>query len=222
MRKVVLSAAVLALSSPAYAIGFWVDGSLGLGLFSHGSVYTRSETDGSASEATYDYTGSGSLFGGGFSGGISLSPAPVLLGLGLSFYTGSGKSEGTVGSIRTTSEWNASLVKVGLPVAYRVDVAPLTFLLGVAPSYSSMTFTDKDGGDSKTYSGVGVGLFGKGFFRLGALGLGGGVYLDYVPALSNTEENTILGQTVTTTTTIKGNTILGINLGFLLLTGLLE
>ncbi len=222
MRKVILSTVALALSSPAYAIGFYVEGNAGMGLFSHGSVYVRSEMNGDASESTYDYTGKANLFGMALSGGVNLAPAPVLLGVGMAFYTGSGKSEGTVGGFKVTSEWNSTLVRISVPVSYRMDVVPLTLLIGVAPSYNSMTFTNKDGGDSETYGGIGIGLFGKGYVKLGPLGVGGGVSLDYVPALSRTEETTVLGQTVTTTTTLKGNATLGINLGFLFLTGILE
>ncbi len=222
MRKVIASALALALSSPAYAIGFYVEGNAGMGLFSHGPAYARSEMGGNSSETTYDYTGKANLLGMALSGGVSFAPAPVLLGLGMSFHTGSGQTEGTVGGVKITYEWNSTLMRISVPVAYRMDVAPLTLLLGVAPSYNAMSFTDKDGGDGDTFSGVGVGLFGKGFFKLGPLGVGAGVSLDYVPALTRTKEMTIFDQTVTNTTTLKGNTTLGINLGILFLTGLLE
>jgi len=57
---------------------------------------------------------------------------------------------------------------------------------------------------------------------LGAFGIGGGVSLDFIPGLSSTEETTVMGNTVTTTTTFKGNTNFTFNIGVFFLSGLLE
>jgi len=222
MKRLSVLVGVMLAVSPVYGIGFWGEFGGGMGNFSHGDITSVSESGGNTSEVTVDYSGGGMVMGGNFAGGVSLAPLPLLIGIGVGYYIGSGSSEGTVGDISVKSDWDMTRFNVKVPIAYKMGLTAAQVLLGVAPGMNSVTFKDKDGNDESTYTGVGFGVFGKGYFMLGAFGIGGGVSIDFIPALSNTETTEIFGTTVTTTTTLKGNTNIGLDFGVFFLSGLLE
>ncbi len=222
MKRLSVLAGIMLAVSPAYGIGFWGEFGAGMGNFSHGDVSVKVESGGSVSETTLDYSGGGTLMGANMAGGVSLAPIPLLVGVGVGYSAGSGSSKITVEGEEITADWDMTRFNVKVPVAYRMSLTAAQVLLGVAPGMNSVTFKDKDSNDESTYTGMDFGIFAKGYFMLGAFGIGGGVSVDFIPALSNTEETDVLGTTVTTTTTFKGNTNIGLNFGVFFLSGLLE
>ncbi len=220
MKRFAVLGVLLLAFKPLYGIGFWAEILGSSNNFYHDKLSLKSEKE----DVTFDNRGNGTLYGGGLSGGVSLAPLPLLVGVGASYTVGSGITEWKFGEDR----WDATRLDVKLSVAYRLKFPFVHILVGATPGFVSMTlnyknpdadFYDVFFSNRITYSGAGFGLFAKGYLMLDALGLGGGVSFDFTPSLSSTEITDYAGKT---TLTLSKNTSLSLYLGVFLLSGILE
>ncbi len=102
---------------------------------------------------------------------------------------------------------------------HRMNLPALVILLGIAPSYNSLSLKDKQTDSTDTFNGIGFGIFGNGYFKLGSVGLGGGIFFDFSPKLTRTEE---FDQNFTLTWGPTNTMNFGVNIGIFFATGLLE
>jgi len=197
MKRYLTILAALGISMPLYAVGFWVSAGAKLGLYSHNRWERGSET--------VEGKGNAFIYGGDVSGGVSLKPVPVMFGLGANYVMGSGKTMDTL-------KWKLSMINVYVPVMYRFDMTSVSLFAGLSPIYTFATFEDTT--KPLKPSGFGFGVFGGTFLRFGGFGVGGKLFLDYVPTLSGTTNEAKLH--------IKNNLNYGIYLGVFYVMGLAE
>lgn len=116
------------------------------------------------------------------------------------------------------------MINVYVPVIYRFDMTSLSLFAGLSPIYTFATFKDAESDTTEPLkpSGFGFGVFGGTFLRLGGFGVGGKLFLDYVPTLSGTTKGDIDGSTIEWKYHIKNNLNYGIYLGVFYVMGLFE
>ena len=188
---------LVAAASPLYALGFYVKGGVPAGNFSYGTVSTVM----GGIQQEVDSDDSGMLMGFFAEGGLSFAPAPFMMGLSFAYRFG----EISGGSVTYTT--------VGLPLVFLLPVVVAEFHATFQPHYDIF----KGKGDD-ALNGFGFLLSGEGYLDLGSVSLGGGLFFNYVPRLSYSTE--VLGTEVKTE--IKNSTDVGIRLGVLFKTGILE
>jgi len=147
------------------------------------------------------------LYGGDVSGGVSLNPVPLMFGLGANYVMGSGKT--IVKELEDTAKWELSMINVYVPVIYRFDMTSLSLFAGLSPIYTFATFKNPKSNTTEPLkpSGFGFGVFG-------GFGVGGKLFLDYVPTLSGTIDEAKFH--------IKNNLNYGIYLGVFYVMGVFE
>jgi len=199
---------------PLYAVGFWASAGAKLGPYSYnrfGISYNRWEID-----LSFEAKGDAFLYGGDVSGGVSLNPVPLMFGLGANYVMGSGKT--IFKDISESEQWKLSMINVYVPVIYRFDMTSVSLFAGLSPIYTFATFKDPKSNTTEPFkpSGLGLGVFGGTFLRFGGFGVGGKLFLDYVPLLSGTIEGS------TNWYHIINNLNYGIYLGVFYVMGLFE
>lgn len=161
--------------------------------------------------------GGGTLYGGDISAGVSFGNFPLLVGMGVNYASGSGRTvfkDTNDVIVDTVSKWDATMLTFRLPVSYRFDLGGSAILVGFYPMYTTFNLKDSLSDSTQKFTGIGGGIALKGYHRIGAVGVGGGVFLDYVPGLTLREEgqDPDLGN-YRTTWTIKDNVRVGVRIG---------
>ncbi len=182
-------------SDPFWAVGFWQDLKLGAAL---GGINRVCNTN------CENVSTSGVLFGGSANAGISLHPlVPIAVGLGLDYHMGNL-------TFNSTYTYKTSRLYIKMPLAYQISFLNIQSRIGLYPSYSIYTVYDND---NISFKGLSLGIFWDMYFKMGFLGLGGGLFTDYGPKLGRKE-----GELETNISVLHYGINLGINLSF----GILE
>ncbi len=119
MKRLIALLMGMFLALPAYAIGFWFSAGGNAGMVSHGDLWLKAVIGGTSSDTTLGSSGSGTLYGAEAYAGLSLYPIPVIFGAGVGYLLGSGSTTNKAGNMEIKSDWDATLLKVKIPVAYK-------------------------------------------------------------------------------------------------------
>ncbi len=227
MKRIAVLSGAFLVATPLYAVGFWAEGGVSASRISHKKWRIDMEADawnGVTFGTELNMEGGGTLYGGDISAGVSFGNFPLLIGVGLDYSAGSGKTvfKDTSDIVADTiSRWDATMLTFRLPVSYRLNLGSSVILAGFYPVYTLFNLKDSLGDSTMKFTGTGGGMFLRGYYRMGPVGVGGGFFLDYVPGLTYREEgyDPDLGN-YRTTWTIKDNVRVGVRIGVFYATGM--